>query len=133
VLVFQHAKGDSGLIFILPIFMYLFVVALGTDYNILMISRLREEARQGKTPREAAAIALQHAGPTVGSAGLILSGTFVSFIFAGGSTLAPLGFAISLGIAVAAFVMALFLTPAITALIGHAAWWPGHQDEAREH
>jgi RND superfamily putative drug exporter len=130
VLVFQHAKGESGLIFILPMFMYLFVVALGTDYNILMVSRLREEARQGKTPREAAAIALQHAGPTVGSAGLILSGTFVSFIFAGGSTLAPLGFAISLGIAVAAFVMAMFLTPAITALVGHAAWWPGHQDQA---
>ncbi|MGH3743320.1 MAG: MMPL family transporter [Mycobacteriales bacterium] len=133
VLVFQHARGASGLIFILPMFMYLFVVALGTDYNILMVSRLREEARQGKTPREAAAIALQHAGPTVGSAGLILSGTFVSFIFAGGSTLAPLGFAISLGIAVAAFVMAMFLTPAITALIGHAAWWPGHEDQAPQH
>ncbi|HEX7353361.1 MAG TPA: MMPL family transporter [Mycobacteriales bacterium] len=130
VLVFQHARGQPGLIFILPMFMYLFVVALGTDYNILMVSRLREEARRGKSPREAAAIALRHAGPTIGSAGLILSGTFVSFIFAGGSTLAPLGFAISLGIAVAAFVMAMFLTPSITALIGHAAWWPGHQDEA---
>ena len=132
VLVFQHLKGETGLIFILPMFMYLFVVALGTDYNILMISRLREEARRGKTPREAAAVALRHAGPTVGAAGLILAGTFVSFIFAGGSTLAPLGFAISLGIAVAAFVMAMFLTPSITALIGHTAWWPGHQDEAPE-
>ena len=42
-----------------------------------------------------------------------------------------MGFAISLGIAIAAFVMALFLTPAITALICHKAWWPGHSDEAR--
>ena len=47
VIVFQHIQGDAGLIFILPIYIYLFVVALGTDYNILMIARLREEAREG--------------------------------------------------------------------------------------
>jgi RND superfamily putative drug exporter len=41
-----------------------------------------------------------------------------------------MGFAISVGIAVAAFVMAMFFTPAVTALIGHAAWWPGHADDA---
>jgi hypothetical protein len=54
VLVFQTLAGQTGLVFILPMYMYLFVVALGTDYNILMISRLREEARAGKPPREAA-------------------------------------------------------------------------------
>ncbi len=43
-----------------------------------------------------------------------------------------MGFAISGGIAIVAFVMALFLTPALTALIGHAAWWPGHADTARD-
>ena len=71
-------------VFILPIMMYLFVVALGTDYNILMVSRLREEATEGKTPREAAAEALKHAGPTIASAGLILAGTFASLILAAG-------------------------------------------------
>jgi putative drug exporter of the RND superfamily len=40
-----------------------------------------------------------------------------------------MGFSISFGIFVAAFVMAMFFTPALTALIGHAAWWPGHSDE----
>ena len=45
VLVFQELRGQAGLVFLLPIYMYLFVVALGTDYNILMIARLREEAR----------------------------------------------------------------------------------------
>ena len=43
-----------------------------------------------------------------------------------------MGFAFSFGIVIAAFVMAMFLTPALTALIGHAAWWPGHGDEKRE-
>jgi RND superfamily putative drug exporter len=128
VLVFQKADGQPGLIFILPVIMYLFVVALGTDYNILMIARLREEAREGKSPREAAEMAVRHAGPTVAAAGLILTGTFASLMLAGNSLLTQLGFAISCGIAIVAFLMALFLTPGLTALIGHVAWWPGHQD-----
>lgn len=133
VLVFQIAGSASGLTFILPIVMYLFVVALGTDYNILMISRLREEATEGLEPRAAAAMAVRHAGPTIGAAGLILAGTFASLMLAGGSTLTQMGFAISFGIAVAAFVMALFLTPGLTAVIGHAAWWPGHDPHDPHH
>ncbi|OHV56823.1 MMPL family transporter [Pseudofrankia sp. BMG5.36] len=128
VLIFQNAGGEPGLIFMLPIIMYLFVVALGTDYNILMIARLREEAREGRNPREAAAMSLRHTGPTVAAAGVILAGTFASLMLAGNSTLTQMGFAISFGIAVAAFVMAMFFTPSLTALIGHAAWWPGHAD-----
>ncbi|MGH9109082.1 MAG: MMPL family transporter, partial [Acidimicrobiales bacterium] len=50
-----------------------------------------------------------------------------SLILAGGSTLSQMGFAVSFGIVVAACVLAMFLTPAITAMIGHRAWWPGHQ------
>ncbi|MEO3747112.1 MMPL family transporter [Plantactinospora sp. B5E13] len=130
VLLFQDALGEPGLIFILPVIMYLFVVALGTDYNILMVARLREEAREGRNPRDAAAMAIRHAGPTIAAAGLILAGTFASLMLAGNSTLTQMGFAISVGIAIVAFVMSLFLTPAITALLGHAAWWPGHQDTA---
>jgi RND superfamily putative drug exporter len=130
VLIFQKIQGQPGLIFILPVIMYLFVVALGTDYNILMIARLREEAREGRSPRDAAAMAVRHAGPTIAAAGLILAGTFASLMLAGNSLLTQMGFAISCGIAVVAFVMALFLTPAITALIGRAAWWPGHGDTA---
>src|SRR5262249_17389874 len=119
-------------VFLLPIYIYLFVVALGTDYNILMIARLREEAREGKDAHDAAAEAVKHAGPTVAAAGLILSGTFASLMLGANSLLVPLGFSISFGIFAAAFVMAMFFTPALTALIGHAAWWPGHGDEKRD-
>ncbi|GAA3533888.1 MMPL family transporter [Aeromicrobium panaciterrae] len=129
VLLFQHVQDKDGLIFMLPIYIYLFVVALGTDYNILMIARLREEAREGKSSREAAAQAVRHAGPTVAAAGVILAGTFASLMLGGNSLLVSMGFAISFGIFVSAFVMAMFFTPALTALIGHAAWWPGHGDE----
>ncbi|MCW2766424.1 MAG: hypothetical protein JWO11_2383, partial [Nocardioides sp.] len=132
VLLFQHVQGRDGLIFLLPMYIYLFVVALGTDYNILMIARLREEARAGRNSRDAAAQAIKHAGPTVAAAGLILAGTFASLMLGGNALLTSMGFAISFGIFVSAFVMAMFFTPALTALIGHAAWWPGHGDETRE-
>ncbi|MBA2956000.1 MMPL family transporter [Nocardioides sp. MAH-18] len=128
VIAFQFVGGDSGLIFMLPIYIYLFVTALGTDYNILMIARLREEAREGREPRPAAAEAVKHAGPTIAAAGVILSGTFASLMLSGNSLMMSMGFALSFGIFIAAFVMAMFLTPGLTAIIGHAAWWPGHQD-----
>jgi RND superfamily putative drug exporter len=114
VLVFQTFAGQAGLVFLLPVYMYLFVVALGTDYNILMIARLREQAQHGMAPRQAAADAVRHAGPAIGSAGLILSGTFASLILAGNSILQQIGFAVAAGIALAAFVMAMFFSPSLT-------------------
>ena len=64
-------------------------------------------------------------------AGVILAGSFAALTLAGNSTLSQMGFAISFGIAMAAFVMAMFFTPALTAVIGHSTWWPGHSDRAR--
>lgn len=77
-------------------------------------------------------MAVRHAGPTVAAAGFILAATFATMMLAGNALLTEMGFAVSFGIAVAAFVMAMFFTPSLTALIGHAAWWPGHADRARE-
>jgi RND superfamily putative drug exporter len=129
VLLFQGVGGKAGLSFQLPIILYLFVVAIGTDYNILMIARLREEARDGRDPRTAADLAIEHGGPSVGAAGLILAGTFGSLLLAGVAFLTEMGFAVSVGIVLSAFVMAMFLVPSVTALLGHKAWWPGHGDE----
>jgi putative drug exporter of the RND superfamily len=130
VLVFQTLAGQAGLVFLLPVYMYLFVVALGTDYNILMIARLREQARSGMSPRQAAADAVRHAGPAIGSAGLILAGTFASLTLAGNSILQQVGFAVAAGIALAAFVMAMFFSPSLTALAGNRAWWPSRQSRS---
>lgn len=130
VLAFQGIGDRPGVSFMLPMLVYLFVVAIGTDYNILMIARLREEAKLGNDPRTAADLAVEHGGPSVGAAGVILAGTFASMMLAGISFLVEMGFAVSLGIMIAAFVMSMFLVPSVTALLGHAAWWPGHGDRA---
>ncbi|TCO61003.1 MMPL family transporter [Actinocrispum wychmicini] len=131
-LVFQVFGGQPGLIFMIPLIIYMFVVALGTDYNILMMARLREEAKEGRSPREAAALAVRHTGPTIAAAGVILAGSLGALMLAGNTMLAEMGFALAFGILVAAFVMAMFFVPSLTALIGRAAWWPGRGHRTEE-
>jgi len=127
VYLFQRVIGDPGLIFFIPIMVYIFVVAIGTDYNILTMTRLREEVRQGLKPRQAASLTIEHSGATVASAGLILAGTFGSLALAGISLLGQLGFAVAFGIVLSAFCIATLLVPSIAAILGYKVWWPGHR------
>ncbi|MBO2445565.1 MMPL family transporter [Actinomadura barringtoniae] len=125
VLVFQDLGGKSGLMFNIPIVLYLFVLAIGTDYNILVVARLREEYREGLETREAARSATEHAGPAVGAAGLILAGTFAALVMSPIAMFAEIGFGVAIGIVLSAFVVSTVLVPSLTALIGKKAWWPG--------
>jgi RND superfamily putative drug exporter len=102
--------------FTIPIVLYLFVTAIGTDYNILMTARIREEVRDGRAPREAARLAVTQAGPSVAAAALILAGTFGALTVTGVPFFTQIGFAVGLGILLVAFVISLLLVPAITAL-----------------
>jgi RND superfamily putative drug exporter len=124
-LVFQVGLGHAGLAFSIPIILYLFVTAIGTDYNILITARLREEMRDGRGPREAASLAIAQAGPSVAAAAVILAGTFGALLVSGVPFFVEIGFAVTLGILFVAFVVSLLLVPAATALLGRAAWWPG--------
>jgi putative drug exporter of the RND superfamily len=126
-LIFVQAFGNPGLIFFIPLFMYIFVVAVGTDYNILTVTRLREEIHEGHSPRKAADLTVEHSSATVASAGLILAATFGSLLLAGISFLSQMGAAIAMGVALAAFIIAPFLIPSISALLGYAIWWPGRR------
>lgn len=129
VWLFQNTQGKDGLLFTLPVIVYLFVVAIGTDYNILMVARLREEMAQGRTPREAAAQAVARSAPTIGAASVILAGTFGVLMLAENSMLQQMGFAVAFGILLSAFLMAILLVPALTTLLGRRAWWPGHRTQ----
>ncbi len=117
--------GSLGLVFMLPILLYVFVVAVGTDYNILMITRLREEMQvEQRDPKLAAQKAIEHTTSTLISAGVILAGTFASLLFAGLGLLTQMGFSVSLGIALGAFLISLLLIPALSTLLGKRIWWP---------
>ncbi len=123
-LLFLHALNFSGIDYSLPIVLYLFVVAIGTDYNILLASRLREEYVNGYSSAEAAGIAVGDDGPTVAAAGLILALTFASLMLTGIQNLIELGFGVAVGVCIAAFGMAPLLVPSLSALEGRAFWWP---------
>ena len=128
VWLFVTLPAASGLNFILPILLYIFVVAGATDYNILMMTRLREEVLlEGKSSREAAELAIEHSASTLMAAGLILAGTFGSLTLAGLSLLTQIGFGVAFGIALGAFVISLLIIPAITTLLGKTAWWPSRR------
>ncbi|WP_171165063.1 MMPL family transporter [Streptomyces sp. I05A-00742] len=131
VWLFQDLKGEKGMLFMLPVIIYLFVVAIGTDYNILMVARLREEIRKGVSPREAIRTAVAQSAPTISAAAIILAGTFGVLLLAENSMLQQMGFAVAFGILLTAFIMAMLLVPTVTSLLGHKAWWPGHQDSPR--
>ena len=83
VILFIKIGGSEGLTFILPFLMFIFLLALGEDYNILVMSRIREEAYHLPL-REAVSRALAATGTTVTSAGLVLAGTFSVFALVGG-------------------------------------------------
>jgi RND superfamily putative drug exporter len=126
-LIFINIIGDAGLISFIPLFIYIFVVAIGTDYNILTMTRLREEAREGNNPRQAADLTVEHSSATVASAGVILAATFGSLVLAGISFMSQMGTAVSVGVLLASFVIAPLLIPSISALLGPKIWWPGHK------
>jgi RND superfamily putative drug exporter len=130
VLVFQKALNVDGLDFSTPIVLYLFVVAIGTDYNILMSSRLREEFLHGVGPVEGAATAIGRAAPTAAAAATVLAGTFASLLLTGIRSLEEIGFGVAVGILIAAFVMGTSLVPSVTAILGRHAWWPVRSRES---
>jgi RND superfamily putative drug exporter len=124
VLVFQHAAGQPGVAFTLPLVLFLFVVAIGTDYNMLISDRLREEFATGATPRQAVAAAIRHAAPPIMAAGLVLATSFGSLMIYDDHATQQTGFGMAIGIMFASFVVSTLLVPVLTALVGKRAWWP---------
>jgi RND superfamily putative drug exporter len=127
-LVFVDIAGDSGIIFILPFLLFVFLLALGEDYNILVMTRIREEARELPL-REAIIKAVARTGPTVTAAGIILGGTFAVFgiIGGGGSNggqMRAVGFGLAAGILMDTFLVRTLLVPSTVMLLGRLNWWP---------
>jgi RND superfamily putative drug exporter len=123
IFFFLEVIGDRGVDASLPTFAFIFLVALGVDYTIFLMSRVREEARRHGT-REGVLRALEATGPVITSAGVILAGTFsvlmtlpVTFAF-------NIGFMVAVGILLDTFIVRTLMVPAAVELLGDRIWWP---------
>jgi RND superfamily putative drug exporter len=135
VLIFIDLGGSGGITFILPFLMFVFLLALGEDYNILVMTRIREEARQLPL-RRAIARALAATGSTVTSAGLVLAGTFAVFAIvgaggSGSSQIRDMGVGLALGVVMDTFLVRTLLVPSTVALLGRWNWWPSKMSARR--
>jgi putative drug exporter of the RND superfamily len=135
VLVFIKAGHSGGLVFFMPFLMFIFLLALGEDYNILVMTRIREEAHRLPL-REAVAKAVGVTGTTVTSAGLVLAGSFIVLTFAAGSgsgasQVRDIGLGLALGILMDTFLVRTLLVPSTVVLLGKWNWWPSrlHEDQ----
>ena len=122
-LIFQVIGGAEGLVWWVPSFLFVLLVALGVDYNIFLIGRAREEAEDGDT-KDAIATALTATGATITSAGIILVGTFAVLALAPLQGLRQMGVAAATGILLDTFIVRTLLVPAVATLLGRLNWWP---------
>lgn len=125
MIVFVHLGGDSGLNFVIPFLLFIFAMALGEDYNILLMSRIREEAHAHPALRDALTRAIERTGGTITSAGLILAGSFTVLGLASNNAQAhQLGFTIAFAVLLDTFFVRTLLVPSIAMLLGRWNWWP---------
>ncbi len=115
--------GGEGIAFNLVLLAFIFLVALGVDYNIFLMTRAREEAAARGTP-EGTLVALVNTGGVVTGAGLILAGTFATLTLLPLEELIQIGATVAIGVLLDTFVVRALLIPAITYRLGERAWWP---------
>ena len=128
VLIFIDLGNSGGLVFFMPFLMFIFLLALGEDYNILMMTRIREEAQRLRL-RDAVTRALSATGSTITSAGLVLAGTFIVLTVvagsgSGGEQVRDIGLGLALGILMDTFLVRTLLVPSTVVLLGRWNWWP---------
>ena len=123
-LIFDHLFGFAGVDTSFPLFVFVFLVALGIDYNIFLMTRVREESLRYGT-RRGALIGLAATGGVITSAGLVLAGTFSVLATLPLVAFAEIGFAVALGVLLDTLVVRSVLVTALNLDLGRRIWWPG--------
>jgi putative drug exporter of the RND superfamily len=122
-LAFTHLFGFAGADTSVPLFVFVFLVALGIDYNIFLMTRVREETQHSGT-RQGALTALAATGGVITSAGAVLAGTFAMLGTLPLVTFTEIGFAVALGVLLDTIVVRSVLVTALTMDLGRRMWWP---------
>ncbi|MCD1259043.1 MMPL family transporter [Paenibacillus athensensis] len=133
-LILHHGMGTDAIQGLIPLYAFVFLVALGEDYNIFMVSSIWQE-RKVRSLREAIRLGVSQTSSVITSAGLILAGTFAVLATLPIQVLVQFGIICAVGVLLDTFVVRPFLVPSITLLLGRLSFWPGRlyaaQDESR--
>jgi RND superfamily putative drug exporter len=135
LLSFAFALGASSLAFThlfdqpasdpsLALFAFIFLVALGVDYNVFLLARIREERETGVTTDVATTRALERTGAVITSAGLVLAATFSVLMALELEALFQVGFVVALGLLIDTFLVRALIVPALAVGLGERNWWP---------
>ncbi|TCO55175.1 MMPL family transporter [Actinocrispum wychmicini] len=128
VMVFQWnwfglVSHGGPVISFLPILMTGILFGLAMDYEVFLVSGMRESYVHGDSPREAVIDGFGHSARVVTAAALIMTSVFLGFVFSADTVIKSMGFALAFGVLVDAFVIRMTLVPALMTLFGRAAWW----------
>jgi putative drug exporter of the RND superfamily len=126
-LIFQHVFGFEHADAAFPLFVFVFLVALGVDYNIFLMTRVKEEARERGT-RPGSLVALSATGGVITSAGLVLAATFVVLGTMPIVFFVQLGTAVALGVMLDTLIVRSVLVTALNLDLGSRIWWPSKLD-----
>ncbi len=122
-LFFQGILGHEGVYYLLPLTVMVMLIALGADYNVFLVHRIREESATLPL-REGVRVASARTGAIITAAGVILAGTFAALTASPLLMLFQMGAAVALGILIDALIVRSLLVPGIVTLVGRANWWP---------
>jgi RND superfamily putative drug exporter len=129
--LFTHVLGFAGADAGLPLLVFVFLVALGIDYNIFLMTRVHEEAKQHGT-RRGALIGLSATGAVITSAGLVLAGTFAVLASLPVVAFAEVGIVVALGVLLDTIIVRSVLVTALNLDIGRWMWWPSRLAQVRD-
>ena len=124
-LVFGPVFGFEGLDPGIPLLTFVFLVALGVDYGIFLMHRMREESLRGVPVPEAALTALRTTGGVIASAGIVLAATFCVLASMPMVLMAEMGFVIAVGVLLDTFLVRTYLVTSVSQLLKRWMWWPG--------
>jgi putative drug exporter of the RND superfamily len=130
-LAFEHLFGFAGSDPSFPLWTFVFLVALGTDYNIFLMTRVHEETKQ-HGPRRGALVGLAATGGVITSAGVVLAGTFAALGTLPLVFVTEIGFAVAFGVLLDTFVVRSVLVTALNLDVGRWLWWPSRLHHKRD-
>ncbi len=128
---FQNLLDYPPLAVSTPLLTFLFLVALGVDYNIFLTTRAREEAVAGAPARQAITTALAVTGGVITSAGILLAAVFAVLGVLPLVQLAQIGVIVGFGVLLDTLVVRSLLVPALVTLLGERFWWPSHPGKGK--